>query len=134
LDLDNFKEVNDKHGHVVGDMVLREAAKIINENIRNVDKAGRYGGDEFILLLPETPLDGAKEIGERIRGALQYAVLYDGDGCIVRLTTSLGIATLPANSNHIFNPSDWLIKKADEALYRAKRMGGNLSSVEETFS
>ncbi|MFZ5633612.1 MAG: diguanylate cyclase [Bacillota bacterium] len=125
LDLDRFKEVNDQYGHIIGDKVLKEVAGLISGNIRSVDIAGRYGGDEFVIILPETALEGAKETGRRMLNALQQAILYKGEDFSIRLTLSMGIAELDENKCGS-NPADWLLSKADEAMYRAKGAGGNL--------
>lgn len=119
-DIDHFKEINDHYGHLVGDAVLREVAKTIKENIRQVDAAGRYGGEEFIIILTETDKNGARFAAERIRQAIEdkHIKVYDED---LRTTISIGIATFPEDSQEL----SALIDKADNALYRAKQTGRN---------
>ncbi len=121
LDLDFFKKINDKYGHVVGDNVLSEMAKIVMSNIRKNDIFARYGGEEFVLLLPHTGSQGAVQEAERIRKAIENHHFEHmekrGD-----VTVSLGIVTFP--SKYIHNAED-MVKLADAALYEAKRLGRN---------
>jgi len=121
LDLDFFKKINDKYGHVVGDSVLSEMAKIVMSIIRKNDIFARYGGEEFVLLLPHTAAHGAFQEAERIRKAIENHHFEHlekrGD-----VTVSLGIVTYP--SKYILNAED-MVKLADAALYEAKRLGRN---------
>jgi diguanylate cyclase (GGDEF)-like protein len=121
LDLDFFKKINDKYGHVVGDSVLSEMAKIVMSIIRKNDIFARYGGEEFVLLLPHTEAHGAFQEAERIRKAIENHHFEHlekrGD-----VTISLGIVTYP--SKYILNAED-MVKLADAALYEAKRLGRN---------
>lgn len=119
MDLDNFKRVNDQHGHVVGDEVLRQLGDILRTAIRENDQAFRYGGEEFTVILPSTDVEGAQFVAERIRSATEQAVFIpDEQG--LKLTISIGMATCPgAPSVHE------LVVAADEALYAAKKAGRN---------
>jgi diguanylate cyclase (GGDEF)-like protein len=119
LDLDAFKAINDSHGHLAGDRFLRETGAVIRAQLRFADSAGRYGGDEFCLLLPETGLVGAANIAERIRAAIgAQRVVCDGN--TLRSTASIGLAAFPEHDNGDLRG---LLRRADEALYRAKRAG-----------
>jgi diguanylate cyclase (GGDEF)-like protein len=122
MDLDNFKEFNDKYGHLNGDHALRKVAEIILHNIRIMDVAGRYGGEEFMVLLPETESSIIKEIGEKIKNAVaSFPFIDTADGERGHLTISVGITTYPNSAQH----GNDLIVQADEALYQAKRKGKN---------
>ncbi len=116
LDIDYFKKVNDKYGHSIGDIVLKTTADIVGDIIRKVDIFARYGGDEFILLSPETGLEGAIVMGERIRVAIENHSYSAG----VRITVSAGVAEWSGEESELA-----FIKKADDMLYMAKNMGRN---------
>jgi diguanylate cyclase (GGDEF)-like protein len=121
LDIDHFKQINDTHGHAAGDDVLRNVGNIIRRNVRQVDIAGRFGGEEFCMLLPETPLAGGLIFAEILRGEIAQFTQALGDKSF-STTASFGLATP--------NPGDELdatalLKAADDALYRAKRNGRN---------
>ena len=120
IDVDNFKSYNDKYGHLVGDAILKATASVIKSSIREIDLLGRFGGEEFICILPETTKDGANLAAERIRKAVyeKEIKVYDE---ILKVTVSVGVATFPHDAS---NPTD-LIDKSDWALYRAKKMGKN---------
>jgi len=123
LDLDHFKDVNDRFGHPFGDRVLRETAELIRTSIRDPDICARYGGEEFAIILPKTHLQGALVVAERIFKALRaktYAAGASGVPADLRVTASAGIAFYP--SKDVTSP-ELLVKFADEALYRAKRDG-----------
>ncbi|WP_333607307.1 GGDEF domain-containing protein [Arsukibacterium sp.] len=115
-DLDFFKRVNDQFGHMVGDQVLIQFAAILTESCRDLDIAGRWGGEEFLVLCPHTNLAGAVQLAERIRSSVENARFEHQQ----RITLSLGIAELSANED-----SSSLLKRADDALYRAKAKGRN---------
>jgi diguanylate cyclase (GGDEF)-like protein len=120
LDIDDFKSVNDVYGHPQGDLVLRYVADALRETSRDVDVAARYGGEELALILPHTDLDGAYEMAERARTAIEALKIpqLDGDGTL-EITASAGAAaTSDGNKNE-------LIAAADGALYLAKRSGKN---------
>jgi diguanylate cyclase (GGDEF)-like protein len=127
IDLDHFKDVNDRHGHPGGDTVLREAAALIRATIRDPDICARYGGEEFAVILPKTHMSGALAVAERVwreLGAKEYALLANaaGPGSAVRITASLGIAFYPSKD---ITSSELLLRYADQALYEAKKAGRN---------
>ena len=116
VDIDRFKDINDRHGHPAGDGVLRDLAKVLVDNIRATDTAARYAGDEFLLVLPDTDVDGAAEMATRIRGCFTAALAkIPGANCSV----SLGAAEVYEDMADV---EDW-IQQADTALYRAKEAG-----------
>jgi len=117
VEVDNFKRINDGHGHLRGDAVLRCVGRLLRGICREMDFAARFGGDEFVLMLPNTPKSGALRVLERLRRRAPEMGRRFG----VPLTTSAGIATLPQDGL----TADALIEAADQAMYRAKRLGGN---------
>ncbi len=120
LDADDFKQVNDTHGHQCGDHLLREMALQCRASLRGTDVLARFGGEELVVLLPQTDLAGALAIAERIRHQVQdLAVSWQGQA--VTATVSLGVAALHAGHASV----DTLIRDADQALYEAKRAGRN---------
>lgn len=123
-DLDYFKKCNDNFGHLVGDVVLKEVADILKKNVREIDLVGRFGGEEFCMLLPEADKAGAYLVGERIRKAVENHTIKAYDES-VRITVSLGISSFPENSKSL----DELIENADKALYEAKEEGRNRVSL-----
>jgi two-component system cell cycle response regulator len=123
LDLDHFKRVNDTHGHLVGDAVLRDVSELLMGAARSSDMVGRYGGEEFLIVLPETDDDGAALFAERIRERVEaFAFRPWEDERALRMTASIGVATFPAA--RIESVED-LFARADAALYRAKADGRN---------
>ncbi|CNK10654.1 diguanylate cyclase [Yersinia aldovae] len=116
LDVDNFKSINDKYGHIVGDLALTHIVDIIRNNIREVDVLGRWGGDEFMIVLPNTQLDEAKAIAEKIRKLVE-TIPVDSN---INVTMSLGIVELQQNESQ-----DQLLIRADKMLYNAKAAGKN---------
>jgi diguanylate cyclase (GGDEF)-like protein len=120
-DIDHFKQVNDRLGHLVGDQVLRVVSNRCVENMRDSDVVGRYGGEEFIVLLPETGPEGALQSAERLRMAIAESPIV-ARGESVRVTISIGLASLDANCTDL----DHLIMLADESLYAAKARGRNI--------
>ncbi len=118
LDIDDFKVVNDTHGHQVGDEVLRAVAEVLRDSGRELDEAARYGGEELAVVLPGTDLTGAVNLGERVREGIAAIVVPVGD-VEVRVTASIGAATRPGSGDDI----ESLIEAADAALYEAKRAG-----------
>jgi diguanylate cyclase (GGDEF)-like protein len=121
LDLDHFKLVNDRHGHLVGSQLLREVADVLRHGVRDVDIVARYGGDEFIVILPETALEAASLVAERLRQAMDEHVFLVGEGLRAHLTASFGVAAFPetcASENE-------LIRLADQAMYRVKNLTRN---------
>jgi diguanylate cyclase (GGDEF)-like protein len=120
LDLDNFKQVNDTHGHQAGDAVLRAVGQILRDGVRQVDLAGRYGGEEFALILPETDIFGAVKLAERLRVELEATPIVVSEGKMLEITASFGVAL----KDGLASPEE-LVGAADEALYTAKRAGKN---------
>jgi len=122
LDLDNFKSVNDTHGHQQGDLVLREVAKVLRDYSRDIDEPARYGGEEMAVVLPQTDIEGAALLAERMRAAVESLVVerLDGKGALP-ITASFGVASLPEAAAD----RESLIAAADAALYAAKRAGKN---------
>ena len=123
LDIDNFKRVNDTYGHMQGDMVLREVARVLRQSAREIDEPARYGGEEMAVALPQTDLDGAYRFAERVRQRIEALELplLNGDGRL-KVTASFGAASLATAE-----PPDkaGLVAAADAALYEAKRSGKN---------
>ncbi len=125
MDLDKFKQVNDTHGHVVGDSVLQSLGEIITQSLRENDLAFRYGGEEFAVILPGTDEKGAHFVAERIRSSVE-ANIFEPEVLDLKLTISVGVATCP-DAPTVRD----LIVAADEALYDAKRAGRNRVIVSE---
>jgi len=119
-DLDWFKDVNDRHGHPAGDAVLREFAVLLQETVRDVDLAGRWGGEEFVLVLPGTDLVGGAQLAERIRLGLADQIVLAVDGTPIPVTASFGVAATPPART-----APELFAAADAAMYQAKRAGKN---------
>jgi diguanylate cyclase (GGDEF)-like protein len=119
LDLDGFKMVNDTHGHLAGSKSLVEAAAIIRTCARETDVVARFGGDEFALILPDTGSDGAMAVATRIRDRIKGAGFLTSDGLAVRLTASIGVATLP----DVAASAEELLRAADMAMYQVKAVG-----------
>jgi len=129
IDIDNFKDVNDSYGHLTGDQVLKEVAEIINQNIRQTDLLARYGGDEFILLLPGSTDEVAKNMLHRILQQLRGANIADLGTLGKKPTVSIGLAS--HIDKHNFDSITDLLKAADGALYKVKESGrDNISSYE----
>jgi len=120
-DIDYFKAVNDAHGHQAGDMVLEEFSRRLQKNIRGIDLACRLGGEEFVVMMPETDLTKAYSVGERLRRCIASDPFHLAQDKQVTITASVGIATMDG----IEDSPDGLLKRADEALYSAKRDGRN---------
>jgi diguanylate cyclase (GGDEF)-like protein len=123
IDLDHFKLVNDTFGHPVGDEVLRNTARVLQREARTVDIVARFGGEEFVVVLPETGEEGAVAVAERIRVRIAEQAVLPGPGYdSARVTASIGVAVVP--SSDVSGAED-LIALADQALYRAKAAGRN---------
>jgi diguanylate cyclase (GGDEF)-like protein len=120
-DIDHFKEVNDRHGHAAGDSVLEAVGGILKRRLRGSDHGGRYGGEEFLMVLANADADGAGVFAERLRQEVEATELGGETGASIEITLSLGIATLAPEHQ---TPGD-LVSQADEALYRAKQAGRN---------
>ncbi|SEH38928.1 sensor domain-containing diguanylate cyclase [Magnetospirillum fulvum] len=122
IDLDHFKQVNDRFGHAAGDRALKLAAQAMRTGLRDIDVLGRLGGEEFAILLPQTPLAGALDVAERLRAAIaQIAIPVDPAPTTIGLTASLGVADRQGNESG----PDRILLRADAALYRAKDEGRN---------
>jgi two-component system cell cycle response regulator len=121
MDLDRFKSVNDTYGHPTGDVILYETAQIIKDTAREIDMPGRYGGEEFIAILPDTGEEAGAHFAERVRQAVEEYVFRDG-ATEVRMTVSCGVAAFPAPG---VDTPEALLKAADNALYQAKHGGRN---------
>jgi diguanylate cyclase (GGDEF)-like protein len=119
-DLDDFKQVNDHYGHQTGDDVLRAFAGVLRDTVRDIDVAARYGGEEFAVLLPQTDLDGAERLAERLRETMAAHVIASPEESDFSVTSSFGVASFPEAGT-----SAALFAAADEALYRAKSAGKN---------
>ena len=120
LDLDRFKRVNDTYGHLIGDMVLQRFSEILKDCVRTEDIVGRYGGEEFLMVLPDTETSHAVEVAERIRSACEPASILTQSGQDVRFTVSIGVAKLRAGESGVN-----ALERADMALYRSKEEGRN---------
>lgn len=125
LDIDFFKQVNDSYGHLAGDQVLIDIANILKNNCRQSDLAGRYGGEELIILLPETEASGAMIIAERIREMIEEHQTLDGKGVVIAVTVSMGIASLTGPELRNLDKSERIVQYADDALLLAKKKGRN---------
>ncbi len=120
LDIDHFKKCNDNFGHLTGDVVLREVARVTKANVREIDLVARYGGEEFSVLLPETDKEGGRNVAERIRASIDGHKFRAYDETI-KVEVSIGVAGFPKDSTK----AQILIDKSDQALYRAKQEGRN---------
>ncbi len=121
IDMDGFKSVNDKHGHLAGSKALVEAAAIIRGSARETDVVARFGGDEFSVILPDTGREGAVAVAERVRDRIRTFEFLASDALTVRLTASIGVATLP----DVAGSAEELLRAADTAMYRVKDAGKN---------
>ena len=121
MDVDGFKTFNDSYGHPQGDRLLKTVAGILQAGVRNVDHVGRYGGEEFMIILPETFKDAACHLAERIRAQVEEHAWVMIDEHPIRRTVSIGVAAYPEDALN----ADELVQRADEAMYRAKRAGKN---------
>jgi diguanylate cyclase (GGDEF)-like protein len=124
FDIDHFKNVNDTYGHGAGDEVIRQTARLLKKTARNSDLCGRYGGEEFTVLLPGTTADQALYFAERLRKRVEKYVVDTSSGPI-NFTVSLGVCEL---SSCIASHLEWL-ESADKALYRSKQSGRNQTSL-----
>jgi diguanylate cyclase (GGDEF)-like protein len=116
MDIDYFKNVNDNYGHLVGSKVLVEMGQLLIKNLRIVDIVVRYGGDEFVMILPHTPPVGAAQVAERIRKAVERNVFLKDEGYSLKITASFGVASCPESAKS----KEELIRLADEAMYKVK--------------
>ena len=120
FDLDHFKSVNDQFGHLVGDLVLKQVAEAVHLKIRKGDYLSRYGGEEFVLVLPDTRRTRAMELAERLKLVIGALRIKTPEGDTVKITASFGVAALKKDDDR-----EGLIKKADDMLYKAKAAGRN---------
>ncbi len=120
MDIDDFKKINDTYGHSIGDVVLKRIAYILKENCRKTDFIFRYGGEEFVLILPATSLIQGEITCERIRNSIKNFRFYDENGNLFYVTVSIGLSSYKGRKE--IDPSE-LLKLADEAMYRAKKSG-----------
>ncbi len=127
LDIDHFKKVNDEHGHLTGDSILKEFGKILCKSMRRCDLIGRYGGEEFLGLLPEVGIEGAKQWGDRTRKIVEEMVFPALDGDSVHITISIGIARYLHHKDN----STSILTRADNALYQAKKSGRNCVCLDD---
>jgi diguanylate cyclase (GGDEF)-like protein len=125
IDLDYFKKINDTYGHLIGDEILKNIAKILKDVLRNVDHIGRFGGEEFIVISPNTTLNNAVVVAEKVRGVIANFV-HNIEDHIIQITVSIGIASYSRQDNDI----NQIIERADQALYKAKSSGRNCSITE----
>jgi diguanylate cyclase (GGDEF)-like protein len=121
LDIDRFKEINDKYGHAKGDRVLKATADLLRKTIRNADSAGRWGGEEFLVVCPETDLAGAGALAEKLRMAFADTQFPEG----IHRTASFGVAVFQGEG------VEELVGRADDALYAAKEAGRNRVALAE---
>ena len=122
LDIDHFKKVNDTHGHAAGDVALKHMVNILNTNLREYDQVGRYGGEEFVVILPSTDKDSAWGVAERIRASLQYHPAQVDAELDISMTVSIGITEFRHDGS---DSRISLFERADRALYTAKHSGRN---------
>jgi len=121
MDMDNFKKVNDRFGHLVGSRVLIEIAGILQKNLRRIDIISRYGGDEFVVILPQASRDSGFAVAERLRRSIERSTFMKREGFNIRLTASLGVASYPENAQS----KEDLLKLADKAMYHGKFLAKN---------
>ncbi|WP_051617343.1 GGDEF domain-containing response regulator [Desulfonatronovibrio hydrogenovorans] len=128
LDIDHFKKINDQYGHDAGDSILEHLAGLVKKHLRQVDVPGRLGGEEFAIILPQTDMNGAYMMAERLRTAMEETS-FNYDQTVIKFTISLGVAEYQLDSLH----QDQLLKMADAALYQAKKQGRNQTVRAETL-
>lgn len=121
MDIDYFKLVNDNHGHLIGSKVLVEVGQILINELRSIDIVSRYGGDEFVVILPHTPLNNAIIVAERMRKAIELFTFVKNEGLNLKLTASFGVATYPESAKS----KEELLRIADESMYRVKHRTRN---------
>jgi diguanylate cyclase (GGDEF)-like protein len=123
LDIDHFKNINDNYGHPSGDMVLRHVSDILKVSVRKSDFLGRYGGEEFVIILPETGPDDALQVAEKIRRTIESSPIKINADVTLNITLSAGVSGSNAAKQSILLQD--ILKWADDALYQAKRSGRN---------
>jgi diguanylate cyclase (GGDEF)-like protein len=124
IDIDHFKKINDSNGHPAGDEVLQQVAKSVCQSVRPTDAVGRYGGEEFMVVLPDCSTQDVRAVGERVREAIAIKPMY-AEGYMLQVTVSIG-CTVSVDGGHFV---EMLVKAADQALYRAKHEGRNRTIV-----
>jgi len=127
IDLDRFKALNDQHGHLAGDVALKTVADRLKHELRDYDAVGRYGGEEFVALLPNAGANAAMRVADRLRERIEACPITDEDETTIHLTASIGVATYPTHGGEL----DELIRAADTALYAAKDAGRNAVRLAE---
>lgn len=128
IDADHFKLINDRHGHGAGDRALKLLAKTVQKELRGSDHLGRFGGEEFVAILPRCPLEDAERLAEKVRLSLQDQAIYDDDDALFTVTASIGVASwLPQGSDAVNAKmvASSLLRAADKAVYQAKSEGRN---------
>jgi diguanylate cyclase (GGDEF)-like protein len=125
VDIDWFKKLNDSYGHEVGNIVLKSLAQTIKKCVRDVDIFSRYGGEEFVVILPQTPQAEAFHIGGRIREQVEKTLIDTGPAGKLKITVSVGVSSYPENGKS----EEELVSIADQAMYQAKGSGKNLVCV-----
>jgi diguanylate cyclase (GGDEF)-like protein len=129
LDIDNFKQYNDQNGHIAGDYLLKDLAAVLKRSVRKSERLVRYGGEEFLILLPEASRTTAAMVAEKIRAAVEAKQFTLPDGCPSRqVTVSLSVSVMPEDADQV----EQLIKIADDLLYRAKKEGKNRVYVQKS--
>lgn len=128
IDIDHFKSVNDSYGHATGDLIIKGVSRIIEGSIREIDYSSRYGGEEFVVVLPETSLTDAEELAERLCSTVEEKSFEIKDGSNLSVTISIGVSGFIEESKS----SEHLINQADSALYEAKDFGRNCVKVKRT--
>ncbi|WP_297889472.1 bifunctional diguanylate cyclase/phosphodiesterase [Sulfurihydrogenibium sp.] len=121
IDVDDFKIINDTYGHDIGDMVLLRIVDVLRKSVRSTDVIGRYGGEEFLIIMPETPFENAKKVAEKIKENIEHSVIYINDSTKINLTVSIGVASTELHGYDV----QFLLKASDLGLYKAKNKGKN---------
>lgn len=128
FDLDHFKDVNDTYGHLTGSRLLTEVGAVVHKNIRLTDKAARYGGDEFVIILPQTEKNGARSFASKLHNELRETSFFSNNGSLLTVSGSFGVASFPDDASS----STELISAADDAMYQAKAAGRDTVHVANT--